>query len=214
MKEILHTIEQWFRNIVCKEKIRGYKAMQDGKCLGFKYEVGKTYSIKGRLVLCNNGFHFCRNAHDTISYYTVCRKYELYEIETAGEVIHNYDKSCTSKIKIVKKLSDEEIEKVLRCKIRRDSEGNITQLISSDGYGFLYDEFDTGGNAAYRYYVDTESTYDGKRYVDINDCSFAEFAALVEKDKRKREKEKFLSTIMASSLTDKEKENLHMACGF
>ena len=58
---------------VIKEKI-GYKAMnQDMTCnlCGhiFQYELGKTYEIEGKLKPCNNGFHFCKDIFDTLSYY-------------------------------------------------------------------------------------------------------------------------------------------------
>jgi hypothetical protein len=38
-------------------------------CRDFKFEVGKEHELKGKLELCNNGFHFCWNLNDINDYY-------------------------------------------------------------------------------------------------------------------------------------------------
>ena len=50
--------------------MRGYKIMEsDMTCMGFQYEIGKEYSLKDKLVICENGFHFCENPFDCLGYY-------------------------------------------------------------------------------------------------------------------------------------------------
>ncbi len=49
--------------------MKGYKASYNQKCLGFHFEVGKTYEIEGELEICENGFHFCESVQDTLDYY-------------------------------------------------------------------------------------------------------------------------------------------------
>ena len=40
--------------------IRSIKGLNaDWTCRGFKFEVGKTYSVEGPIVACRNGFHAC-----------------------------------------------------------------------------------------------------------------------------------------------------------
>ena len=91
-----------------------YKAMnKDLTCRSFQYEIGKTYELPKdvKLELCKNGFHFCDILNACFNYYDeddsiIC------EVEPLGKIIHDeYDnKLVTDKIKIVRQLSDEEIE--------------------------------------------------------------------------------------------------------
>ena len=37
--------------------IKGFDA--DWTCRGFKFEIGKTYEVGGKIKACSNGFHAC-----------------------------------------------------------------------------------------------------------------------------------------------------------
>ena len=86
----------------------GYKVFNsDWSCRSFKYEVGKTYEMNERPILCEQGFHFCRDLKDCFYYYPFSDNIKIAEIEAFGEIdgISSYDtKRCTNKIKIVREI--------------------------------------------------------------------------------------------------------------
>src|SRR5574344_109603 len=86
----------------------GYKMMEsDMTCRGFQYEIGKEYSLKGQLVMCKNGFHFCENPFDCLEYYdNIEGDKRLFLIDALGKVITKDNKSVTSKIKILEEITD------------------------------------------------------------------------------------------------------------
>ena len=38
-------------------------------CKGFQYELNKEYTIEGEIILCDNGFHFCKKLENVFNYY-------------------------------------------------------------------------------------------------------------------------------------------------
>ena len=53
-------------------EIVAYKGFdKDLKCLGYQYEIGKTYEHPGRVELCSTGFHSCTDPLDVLTYYDV-----------------------------------------------------------------------------------------------------------------------------------------------
>lgn len=52
------------------ETVIAYKAFDpDFSCLGFKYEVGKTYKHEGDVSLCKSGFHACKEPLEVWRFY-------------------------------------------------------------------------------------------------------------------------------------------------
>ena len=88
--------------------MRGYKLMKsDMTCVWFQYEIGKEYSLKGKLEICRNGFHFCENPFDCLYYYNNIKgDMRLFIIEASGKVITEGNKSVTDKIKIIEEITD------------------------------------------------------------------------------------------------------------
>ena len=100
-----------------------YKAMDRvegqpvaGKCLDQIYVEGETYEIDEPVEVCSKGFHFCTDLVLTLRYYpldgTPITKNIYAEVEALGETVFEgptNHKGCTSKIKIVRFLSDEEV---------------------------------------------------------------------------------------------------------
>ena len=90
--------------------MKGYKVFaSDWSCLGFQYEVGKTYEMDGKIELCNRGFHFCERLIDCFSYYGFDPENKVAEIEALGDIETNGHKSCTNKIKIVREMDWHEV---------------------------------------------------------------------------------------------------------
>ena len=66
--------------------IIGFKGFdKDLSCRGFKYEVGKTYDLKGKVVCCKRGFHFCENPLEVFDYYPPCAS-RFCQVEGGGSV--------------------------------------------------------------------------------------------------------------------------------
>lgn len=116
-------------------KTIGYKAFTNMKDrYNNTYEIGKTYSVKGKIKWQENGFHFCKNLEDVFRYYDgfdentdICLVKGFGTIKTYYDnYFEYYDMYVSSDISIIKKLSREEIiEKVIHKSIF-----SITRLIS------------------------------------------------------------------------------------
>ena len=103
-----------------------YKASYNGKCINITYEVGKTYTLKGKIKMCNSGFHFCIDPKDVLMYYTYRKEKDLVIFEI--EVDHNNylietDKCVTNSFKVIRQIPKEEYPTLLGIEV--DSSGNL-----------------------------------------------------------------------------------------
>ena len=96
---------------------KAYKAFnKDMTCRGFQFKEGETYTLKGGAIICKNGFHFCTHIASTLDYYPVNKSVtenRYAEVEVLGEVDFELPtklKGCTTVIKIVRIIPDEEVE--------------------------------------------------------------------------------------------------------
>ena len=88
--------------------VKGYKAFDsDLTCRDMQYEVGKEYTHDGDILLCKQGFHFCKQLIACYQYYNF--KSRICEVEALGEVKTDDTKSVTDHIRIVRELTREEI---------------------------------------------------------------------------------------------------------
>ena len=102
-------------------EVKGYKAFNKGLTnrYGRKFEIGKQYSLDGKISFGNNGngFHFCKNIEDTLRYFDgVDGEIEIAEVIGSGEIVTNedeyngfYDMYSAQRIKINRKIERQEI---------------------------------------------------------------------------------------------------------
>jgi len=86
--------------------MKAYKVFNnDWACRGFQYEVGETYEMKEKPVLCEVGFHACKKAVDCFNYYSFDTDNKVAEVELIGDIVGtDKDKQATNKIKIVREV--------------------------------------------------------------------------------------------------------------
>ena len=94
--------------------ITGYKGFdKDMKCRGFQYEAGKEYETD-EAVLCEKGFHFCKNPHDVFGYYPAGEgnRFALVEAKEVSDERENDSKLVCKKLKINAEISVFDICKI------------------------------------------------------------------------------------------------------
>lgn len=96
------------------ETMRGYKAFDTDEtgglcCRGMAYEVGKTYTLDGKPVLCERGYHFCARLVDCFVFHPSADS-RICEVEASGTIITGDDgKSVTDHITIIRELDRSEV---------------------------------------------------------------------------------------------------------
>ena len=94
--------------------MKGYKVFNpDWTCMGFQYEVGKTYETDKSVKLCAQGFHFCKKAADCFNYYSFDSNNKVAEVVAHGDVVEGGDKSVTNKIEIVREIEWHELLEIV-----------------------------------------------------------------------------------------------------
>lgn len=93
--------------------VKGYKGFKPGlRCLGKKY-AENTVFIEDEAILCKKGMHFCKNPLAVLDFYEFINEQhdqnEFAEVEAYGDIkTDDNAKFCTTKLKVLKKLSFEE----------------------------------------------------------------------------------------------------------
>lgn len=108
--------------------MKGYKAFnQDLTCLGFQYEIGKTFEMPEYPILCERGFHFCTTIIDCYEYYPFSKNTIIAEIEAIGEIdCASYEnKLCTNKIIITKEIPYHELQTLINLGEKNTAYGNV-----------------------------------------------------------------------------------------
>lgn len=93
--------------------VKGYKGFKPGlRCLGKKY-AENTVFIEDEAIPCERGMHFCKNPLAVLDFYKFINEHhdqnEFAEVEAYGDIKTDDNvKFCTTKLKVLKKLSFEE----------------------------------------------------------------------------------------------------------
>ena len=101
------------KRVLKNNAIKAYKSFNsDLTCKGFQYEVGKEYHYKGKLEVCQSGFHACPKLVDCFRFYPFSEtKTRVAEVLVWGKVKYDDtgDKLCALNIKIVRELAWSEV---------------------------------------------------------------------------------------------------------
>lgn len=145
--------------------MKGYKATEDNmKCRDYQYKLGKSYEAKGKISLCENGFHFCEKLEDVYKHYAIGSR--VFEIEAEGEIIKGDDKNVCSKITFIRELSyEEKMGNVGICNLGTFNEGNHNT--GNYNVGLTNVGEDNWGNGNYGF----SNRGDGNVGADNNGCS-------------------------------------------
>lgn len=141
----------------------GYKGTYNFICRDHKFEIGQTYELPNKPILCKYGFHYCKNILDVFTYYSLKPGFKLLEIEDLGYSLTDSDKIVTNKLRVIREVPLEELNLILNCKIEFDSNKlTVTQSDGSWSY-FIFNEKNNG-----IYHEDSTGFWRKKSY-DEND---------------------------------------------
>lgn len=89
-----------------ENNITAYKAFDsDWTCRGYQYEVGKTYTHEGDVVLCESGFHACEVPFDCWQYYVGSMTFAKVELSGVDPARQGDSKRVAASITISASLS-------------------------------------------------------------------------------------------------------------
>ena len=99
------------KNLKKEEAIKGFKAFSKNlTCKDYQFEIGKTYTHDGNIIICEQGFHFCKNPFDVLNYYDLIDS-RFCEVIGYGQIDEKTDdtKICCSIIEIVREVNLNEL---------------------------------------------------------------------------------------------------------
>ena len=120
--------------------VKGYKGFDKNlRCRDFQYEIGKRYETE-RAELCREGFHFCENPHDVLSYYSAGEgnRFAIVETSEVSDEKRDDSKRVSKRISVKAEISVFEI-----CRIA------VSAFFENFGFKKKIESADTN-NAGYR----------------------------------------------------------------
>lgn len=129
--------------------MKGYKALDKNVQAihgdGMQFELGKLYSVKGEVVPCLNGYHFCKKIEQLNRFYNIANS-RIFEIKVYGNIKKDYKNYVAKKIRLIRELTKEEINhyfKVNQQSLVNDADYNVRRATAEQGYGLdvlMYDK--------------------------------------------------------------------------
>ena len=136
-----------------------FKGTDNFKCINKTYEIGETYDLNDKLIMCRKGFHFCQKLENVHGHYHLFHpKTVVLKIEVLGEVISESNKSVTNKFKVL-----EIIPKNQYYRHSKSLTKNSIKLIHKDFW--IKRKYDKNGNLIY---LENSNEYWEKRKYDKN----------------------------------------------
>ena len=153
-----------------------YKAFDaDMSCLGFEYEVGKSYTHEGPVKTGDTGFHACTNPADVLSYYSPAIS-RFAVVHQDGEISapagSNDSKRASEKITIVQELSLNDL--VAHCVRSASGDAATDNVVVQYGPGIAQGPSSRSGVAVAKDYCSIAATHAGS---SIAHCSSANSVA-------------------------------------
>jgi len=100
------SLPQSFIDIIFPPKIIGFKVTDKNmKCRDVQFTMNKKHSVEGDIMVCENGFHFCKELKDCFNYYTFTPENRVFLVEGEGDYDFNADKVAVRSIKFIKELN-------------------------------------------------------------------------------------------------------------
>ena len=91
-----------------EDKIIAYKGMDSNmQCRGMQYEVGKEFSVDGKIECCGNGLHACERPLDVLGYYPPGTGARYFRVEQSGDMARERggdSKVASRKIRVVAEI--------------------------------------------------------------------------------------------------------------
>lgn len=147
----------------------GFKAMNmDMTCMGFQFEVGKTYKVDNDkpLELCSDsGFHFCEKFEDVFEFYkwNNCR---VFKVETNSPVVTDGEKSITKEITIVSELTRDDLEYE---NLDSSASKNYYEIMLEDDVEFIFNTFKDNSSYGVKAAVINKMNNEGLIYKTFKD---------------------------------------------
>ena len=127
---------------------------QELSCRNFKFEIGKTYTVTGKVKACENGFHACEHPFDVWSYYEPATS-RFAVVEQSGDLArHEGDsKIASASITIKAELSLPEfvsrgVEYILSKVVSTKVESNTGDRSAATNTGYRSAATNTGDQSA------------------------------------------------------------------
>ena len=100
------SLPQTFIDVIFPPKIMGFKVTDENmKCRDVQFTLNTKLSVKGDVVISENGFHFCKELKDCFNYYAFEPENRVFLVEGSGDYDFLSDKIAVRNIKFIRELS-------------------------------------------------------------------------------------------------------------